>query len=152
MGLWLRTGFFENLANWVFQNSDLGFSVLHKKNPCHTWTQPLCLRWGKRRAILGQRKLANVQLWQDHLSSGDDEAAAHHQFRHLTEPPATGLQPGTGQEEKEELGFCADWSLRHPFGPSGRQKEKIRGGWLHRYAGQLCQNQRHFQTRPTCQR
>ena len=29
----LRTGFFEHLGNWVFQNSELGFPVLHKKKP-----------------------------------------------------------------------------------------------------------------------
>ena len=33
LGFWLRTGFFKNLAIWVFQNSELGFWVLHKKKP-----------------------------------------------------------------------------------------------------------------------
>ena len=30
----LAKNFFENLGNWVFRNSELGFSVLHKKKAC----------------------------------------------------------------------------------------------------------------------
>ena len=39
LGFWLRTGFFRNLAIWVFRNPELGFSVLHKKKPAQHQNQ-----------------------------------------------------------------------------------------------------------------